>query len=171
MVQGLDNNQIVENFRIRLELSHQRIREMASYIRLADAAIWGFLGFAFIELFKDNLDLIIWKIPLFLSFIVISMFLWREIVKNYQVDIVLEYRAIMDYEAELQMSDVHSLTVRQKDKWKDDVYTDPIHEKYDKFAKTMMWIAFIVLIAWVVFFLLFWLISSNQQCFAIVQIR
>lgn len=171
MVLGLDNNQIVENFRIRLELSHQRIRELASYIRLTDVAIWGFLGFAFIELFKDNLDPIILKIPLFLSFIVISMFLWREMVRNYQADIVLEYRAIRYYEAELQISDVHSLTVRQKDMWKNDVYTDPTHEKYDKFAKTMMWIAFMVLIAWVVFFLLFWLISCNQQCFTIVQIR
>ena len=146
---GVTDEQRLENYRIRFELSHARVKELASYIRITDAAIWGFLAFAFIELFKD-LGLLCWKIPLFCVLVIISMILWRYTVGKYQNDIIIEYQAIKSFETALQIFDKYSMTGRQKDKMSDNRYVDSEHLKFDKIANAIMWVAIIILLAWII---------------------
>ncbi|MDD1686068.1 hypothetical protein [Methanoregula sp.] len=82
--------------RLILDMTYTRNENLASYIRLTDGAIWGFLGLAFYNLFdvKGCSSIILSSLTnllIFLFLFVISMYLWRRIVMSYQNDIVKGY--------------------------------------------------------------------------------
>ena len=104
------HNQTVDNTRIILQLAHERKEKLASYIRLTDGAIWGFLGFAAINLFKDN-NSPPTNVPFFLIMVILSMIVWRRTVNNYQKDIVKGYYQIVNCEYNLHI--LSKLTLRE----------------------------------------------------------
>jgi hypothetical protein len=107
---GLTDNQRLENIRICLSLSHDRNKELASYIRITDAGVWGFIGFVFIELFKEN-PTYDFKLPLFTLILIFSMYLWRANARRYQEDIVKGYIRIVNCENYLDIP--YDVTVRK----------------------------------------------------------
>jgi hypothetical protein len=164
-----------DSVRVILQIAYERNKELASYIRLTDAAIWGFLGIVFIELFKDNLQLLPYKIIIFSLLIAISMWLWRETISRYQKDIVEGYVTIIRCEHILCISDDIALKTKfisknfpelvtetdkerqfQKllEKFQNHEYYDPNHKKLDDFAHVVMLISIIVLVV-SLFFLIF----------------
>jgi hypothetical protein len=160
---GLTDDQRLENYRIRFKLTHERIKELTSYIRITDAAIWGFLGFVFVEFFKDNLTLLPWKIPLFSIILIIAMFVWRYTVKKYQNNITEEYETIKNFEILLQFDkDKNSMTTRQKNDISNGRYVDREHLRFDSIAKIIAGVAVIILIAWIVSEYQIWLFSNSQ---------
>ena len=81
----------MESVQLKFQLTFNRNERLASYIRITDGAIWGFLGIAFIELFKDNFEFLKIKILIFSILVIVSMTLWRQTVHRYQKDIVNGY--------------------------------------------------------------------------------
>jgi hypothetical protein len=94
--------QTTDDISVILQLAHERNAKMASYIRITDGAIWGFLGVAVIELFKDNHFKE--NMPIFLILLIISMFLWRSKAMKYQEEIVQGYYRIVNCEEKLKIS-------------------------------------------------------------------
>lgn len=100
-------NDTLENTRVAYEFRNQRSLELAGYIRLLDAGVWGFLGFAAIELFRDN-----WTsntIIFFCIIVIIAMYLWRRMALKYNEDIIEEYIKILYCECALNLDDAISL--------------------------------------------------------------
>jgi hypothetical protein len=164
------------NLRISLQLAHERNKELASYIRLTDAAILGFLGLAFVQLFNNNFWLFSFNIPIFLTLVIISMWLWRLQVRKYQNDIEEGYQTILYCENNLEIPDEISLqsklikksfhdlsSVSNKEiqykelikKFQTNQYTDENHLKINKLATQIKWVAIILLISWTMCFLFF----------------
>ena len=103
-------NQNLENTRIILEKTYERNQQLATYIQLANAGIWGFIGFAFIEFFKDGIHFFhSLNIPIFLILIIILMVVWRLSVMKYQEDIEKCYLKILHCEYELNILEDISL--------------------------------------------------------------
>jgi hypothetical protein len=98
-----------DNTRLILQLAHERNERLASYIRLTDGAIWGFLGLAVIELFKDGLKLPSIKIPLFAILLIFSMCFWRVTVRRYKESIFDGYYKIMNCEKILAVPEAITL--------------------------------------------------------------
>ncbi len=150
MVLGLTEAQKLENFRLRFELAHNRNKELASYIRITDGAIWGFLGFSIIELFKDGPNFSSYRVPFFLLLLIFLMYLWRTTVGRYQENILDGYSAIKSYEEELQIYDKHSLTVKQEKFMKNNQFIDEQHLKLDRFATIFSMGSFTALMVWII---------------------
>jgi hypothetical protein len=83
-----ENNEKFVNTRVILQLTHERNEKLASYIRLTDGAIWGFLGLSAIEFFKESFCFQSTNVLIFLILFVVSMFMWRKIVNRFQESIV-----------------------------------------------------------------------------------
>lgn len=101
---GNSLEEMVNNARIILPLAHDRNERLVSYIRLTDGAIWGFLGFAAVNLFKDS-NYPSTNIPFFLILLIVSMFIWRETVNRYQDSIIDGYKRIVNCEIILTIDD------------------------------------------------------------------
>jgi hypothetical protein len=86
--------------RLMLQLSHERNENNAGYIRLTDGGIWGFLGVAVIELFKDQ-NFPFTNVLIFLMLVTFSMYIWRLKVKTYQKSIIEGYRRMAECEENL----------------------------------------------------------------------
>jgi len=100
-----------ENYLTILKITQDRNEKLVSYIRLTDGAIWGFLALVFVELFKDNLEFITIKIAIFSLILIVSMYLWRKVVRNYQVDIEKGYEKILICEYNLKIP--YEVTLRK----------------------------------------------------------
>jgi hypothetical protein len=117
------------NTRLILELAHERNEKLVSYIRLTDAAIWGFLGIATINLFGTN-NFPSTNIRLFWILVILSMFLWRLAVNNYQKDIVKGYYQIVICENTLRIP--YHISVRKN--LENSIMSNPfIHHKPQTF--------------------------------------
>jgi hypothetical protein len=157
------------------QMTFDRNEKFTTFIRITDGAIFGFLGIAFIELFKDNLDLLPVKILIFSILVVISMTLWRVQVRKYQDDIELGYKTLLFCEHELDIPDDISLKnkiIKQKfpellneidgdkrfykliEKFDSHQYTDDNHKLLDQYALFIRTIGIIISIV-DVFFLVF----------------
>jgi hypothetical protein len=141
----LTEDQQLENIRIRYQLAHGRIKELASYIRITDAAIWGFLIVTFLEFFKDNLDFTSYKIPLFLILLILSMIAWRYTIRKYQRDITTEYEAIKKFETILEINDNQSMAFRHVGKMSTGRFRDEEHIRYDYLAIVIVIAAMVAL--------------------------
>ncbi|MFZ1898828.1 hypothetical protein [Methanoregula sp.] len=93
----------IESVRLKFQLTFNRNERLASYIRITDGAIWGFLGVAFFELFKDNFQFLKIKILIFSLLVIVSMILWRQTVHRYQKEIVKGYVIMIRCENKLQL--------------------------------------------------------------------
>jgi hypothetical protein len=177
------NGDRLQNIRISLQIVHERNKELASYIRLTDVAIWGFLGITFIQLF-NNFRFLLFNIPIFLGMVIISMWLWRLRVRDYQKNIVTDYQRIFYCENELDIpdeisvqhkiieeyfSDILSISTKEQryeelvKRFQNGQYIDKNHLKLDNYAKTIKWLAIIGFIAWIMC-VIFFLIFHSQLC-------
>ena len=77
-----------ENLRLVFQLTHDRNERLVSYVRVTDGAIWGFIGLAVIELFKDGFCFASVRFVIFCIILIASMYLWRDRVALYHKDII-----------------------------------------------------------------------------------
>jgi|GEM_PF-6200872 len=167
MTVGLTDNQRADILLNRLNQAYDRNHELSSYIRITDGAIWGFLGFAAIELFRESFGPFSHCIPFFLILVIISMILWRKTVNRYHNDIMDGYEEIEYYESLLQISDYYSLKHKKDRKMADQklngfAYVDITHIDLDNYAEFIWVYACILLIVW--FTVLFCLLGQLPIC-------
>ena len=116
--------------------------------------------------------------------VIISMWLWRLRVRDYQKNIVTDYQRIFYCENELDIpdeisvqhkiieeyfSDILSISTKEQryeelvKRFQNGQYIDKNHLKLDNYAKTIKWLAIIGFIAWIMC-VIFFLIFHSQLC-------